>query len=138
MERDPAALPGMRRNPWALKLPNGTAYKAFRDVSLEPPSVVVQAGGAELRYNLRCLEDLHEMLKARGGWVLLGACGDREAPPPGSVEAWARSPANPVRGWYGLARGRRGEFAAYIPPIMVVLNLAEVEDSPQGRRMRAT
>jgi len=138
MERDPSELPGMRRNPWVLKTPDGkTEYRAFRDVTLDPPSLVVLAGRSELRYRLRCLEDLHEMLKEHGGWMPLGGAGEKEQPEAGSVEAWARARGNPVGGWYGLKEGRRGDFATYIAPIMEVLNLAEVQPTPQGGRMRA-
>ena len=28
-------------------------------------------------------------------------------------------PGNPIGGWYGLTKGLRGSFAAFIPPIMV-------------------
>jgi hypothetical protein len=128
----------MRRNPWILKTPDGkTEFRAFRDVTHNPPSLVVLAGKGELHYRLRCLEDLHEMLKEHGGWMPLGGCGEKERPPAGSVEAWARAPSNPVGGWYGLKEGRRGEFAVYVPPIMEVLNLSEVQHTPQGGRMRA-
>jgi hypothetical protein len=138
MERDPSELPGMRRNPWSLQTPDGKAdFKAFRDVSFKPPALVILADGGERRYHLRCLEDLHEMLKEEGGWVSLGAVEEQQEAPPGSVEAWARSIGNPVGGWYGLKKGARGCFARYVPPIMTVLNLAEVEDSPRGGRMRA-
>ena len=138
MERKPSELPGMRKNPWVLKTTDGTTeYKAFRDVTLDPPSLVVLSRRGELRYRLRCLEDLHEMLKEHGGWMPLGGAGEKEQPAAGSVEAWARSPGNPVGGWYGLKEGRRGEFATYVAPIMEVLNLAEVQHTPQGGRMRA-
>jgi hypothetical protein len=138
MEKDPSLLPGMRGNPWKLTTPDGkSGFKAFRDVRLEPPALVVLAGDKELRYHLRCLEDLHEMLKENGGWVALGAAEESENAAHGSVEAWARSPGNPVGGWYGMKKGARGGFAKYVPPIMKVLNLAELEDSPQGIRIRA-
>jgi hypothetical protein len=138
MERDPQELPGMRRNPWILKPPDGGAdFKAYRDTSLDPAAIVILTGAREVRYRLRCLDDLYEMLKERGGWVHLGAVGEHEQTAPGSVEAWARSTENPVGGWYGLKSGARGEFATFIPPIMRTLNLAELDDSPQGIRMRA-
>ena len=53
------------------------------------------------------------------------------------MEAWARSPENPVGGWYGLNKGFRGRFAMYIPPLMAALGLAEVETNPRNNRMRA-
>ena len=138
MEKDPADLPGMRRKPWTLTAVDGSiSFRAFRDPSLSPPSLVVLAGTEELRYHLRCLDDLYEMLKERGGWVALGSTAEGAEPPADSVEEWARSKGNPLGGWYGLSRGHRGQFALYIPPIMAVLNLAEVEHAPTGGRMRA-
>jgi uncharacterized protein DUF6855 len=53
------------------------------------------------------------------------------------VEYWARSPKNPIGGWYGLKKGFRGRFAMYIPPLMEELGLAEVEHNPRNNRMRA-
>jgi hypothetical protein len=128
----------MRRNPWVLRTTDdGREFTAFRDVSRDPPALVVRADKKEMQYRLRCLEDLHEMLKERGGWVSLGGADEQDHAPPGSVEAWARAAENPVGGWYGLTKGLRGHFATYVAPIMVVLNLAEVEKTPGDCRMRA-
>ena len=55
----------------------------------------------------------------------------------GTVEAWARSPKNPVGGWYGLKKGLRGRFGMYVPPVMEAMGLAEVEHNPKNNRMRA-
>ena len=138
MERDPSDLPGMRRNPWRLTTSDGkTDFTAFRDTTLLPPALVVRAGDRELRYHLRCLDDLYEMLKERGGWVPLGSAEENEDVVSGSVEEWARSAQNPLGGWYGLKKGFRGGFAAFVPPVMKTLNLAEVEGSPRDGRMRA-
>jgi hypothetical protein len=138
MEKDPSGLPGMRRNPWTLKTQDGLhEFTAFRDVARDPPALVVRAGKKELQYRLRCLEDLHEMLKEHGGWILLGGAEEHEHAAPDSVEAWARSAKNPVGGWYGLTKGSRGHFATYVAPIMKVLNLAEVEENAGDGRIRA-
>ena len=61
------------------------------------------------------------------------------ATPPGKsdFEAWARSPGNPVGGWYGLKKGLRGRFANYVPPVLEVLGLAEVEHHARNNRVRA-
>src|SRR3990172_7933649 len=40
-------------------------------------------------------------------------------------------------GWYGLKKGLRGRFGMYVPPVMEVLGLAEVEHNPKNNRMRA-
>jgi len=129
---------GMREDPWVLKTPSGSSeFRAYRDEKLDPPAIVVKVGTTELRYHLRCLNDLHEMLKSHGDWMLLGSADEQKPATAGTVEAWARSAKNPMKGWYGLKKGLRGRFAMYIPPIMKALDLAEVEDNPRNNRMRA-
>ena len=55
----------------------------------------------------------------------------------GTVEAWGRSPSNPVGGWYGLRKGYRGRFGMYLPPLLEELGLAEVTHDARNNRMRA-
>ena len=129
---------GTREDPWILMTPSGQSeFTAFRDEDLDPPSVVVNVGKTELRYHLRCIEDLHTMLKGHGDWMPLGNADEQKPAPEGSVEAWARSPDNPIRGWYGLKKGLRGRFGSYIPPILERLGLAEVEHNLRNNRMRS-
>jgi hypothetical protein len=97
----------------------------------------VKVGKTELRYHLQCLTDLQKMLKKQGDWMLLGSADEQKTAVEGTVEAWARSPNNPVGGWYGLKKGLRGRFAMYVPPVMKILKLAEVEENPKNNRMRA-
>ncbi|MDX1984009.1 MAG: hypothetical protein SFV51_27285 [Bryobacteraceae bacterium] len=133
-----ASNTGTRENPWKLKTPSGQSeFEAFRDESLNPPALVVIASKTELRYDLRCLADLHAMLKAHGDWMPLGNADEQKPAAEGTVEAWARSEDNPVKGWYGLKKGLRGRFGNYVPPVMEVLGLAEVEHHPRNNRMRA-
>ena len=128
---------GTRENPWTLKTPSGgSEFIAFRDEKLEPPALVVIVGKTELRYQLRCIEDLCAMLKAHGDWMPLGSADEQKDAAEGTVEAWARSVANPVGGWYGLKKGLRGRFGMYVPPVLKALGLAEVEEKPRGNRMR--
>jgi hypothetical protein len=129
---------GTKDKPWVLKTPSGTSeYTAYKDETANPPAVVVQVGKTELRYQLRCLNDLHKMLKARGDWMPLGIADEQKPAEEGTVEAWGRSAKNPVGGWYGIKKGLRGRFANYIPPILEALGLAEVEHNPRNNRMRA-
>jgi hypothetical protein len=129
---------GTREEPWVLKTPSGQSeYLAFRDEALDPPALVVQVGKTELRYHVRCLDDLHAMLSAAGDWVPLGSADEQKPAAEGTVEAWARADDNPVGGWYGLKKGLRGRFANYVPPVMEVLGRAEVEHQPRNNRMRA-
>ena len=128
---------GTRQDPWQLKTPPGTSeYQAFRDEALDPPALVVVVGKTELRYQLRCLTDLQAMLKKHGDWMLLGSADEQKTAAEGTVEAWGRSPKNPVGGWYGLKKGLRGRFGMYVPPVLEALGLAEVEHNPKNNRMR--
>lgn len=129
---------GTKESPWQLKTPSGgSEFEAYRDASLDPPALVVQVGKTQLRYHLRCIDDLHAMLKAHGDWMLLGSADEQKPAADGTVEAWGRSETNPVGGWYGIKKGFRGRFGMYVPPVMEVLGLAEVEHSAKNNRMRA-
>jgi hypothetical protein len=129
---------GTKEDPWVLKTPPGTSeYLMYRDDTANPPALVCQVGRTELRYDLRCLNDLHEMLKAHGDWMPLGSADEQKPAADGTVEAWGRSADNPIGGWYGLKKGFRGRFGMYVPPLMEVLGLAEVEHNPRNNRMRA-
>ena len=77
------------------------------------------------------------MLKAHGDWMALGGTDEQKDAPADSVEAWGRSSDNPVGGWYGLKKGLRGRFGSYVPPVLEVLGLAEVEHGARNNRMRA-
>lgn len=99
--------------------------------------LVCTVGKTVLLYDARCVEDLHAMLRAAGDWVELGGADEQKSPKEGTVEAWGRSPKNPVKGWYGLKKGLRGRFGVYIPPLMEALGLAELEHNPKNNRMRA-
>jgi hypothetical protein len=129
---------GTRSAPWTLQTPSlSSEFAAFRDEALDPPALVVQVGKTDLRYHLRCIEDLHKMLKAHGDWMALGNADEQKPAADGTVEAWGRSPQNPVGGWYGLKKGLRGRFGNYVPPVLEVLGLAEVEHNAKNNRMRA-
>ena len=129
---------GTKASPWRLKTPPGTAeFEAWRDESASPPALVVQVGKTQLRYHLRCIDDLRAMLVAKGDWVPLGSADEQKPANEGTVEAWGRSDSNPVGGWYGLKKGLRGRFGMYVPPVLEALGLAEVEHSAKNNRMRA-
>jgi len=130
---------GTKDQPWVLTTPSGgSEYTMYRDEGADPPALVCTVGKTELRYHLRCLDDLAAMLKQHGDWIPLGSADEQKPAAEGTVEAWARSPDNPVGGWYGLKKGFRGRFANYVPPLMEALGLAEVDHQPRNNRMRAT
>ena len=129
---------GTREDPWILQTPPGKSeFEAYRDPAADPPALVVQVGATQLRYHLRCIDDLHAMLKARGDWMLLGNADEQKEAKPDTVEAWVRAADNPVAGWYGIKKGLRGRFANYVPPVLEAMGLAEVEHAARNNRMRA-
>ena len=129
---------GTRTDPWVLKTPPGSSeYTMYKDEDATPPVLVCQVGSTTLKYDLRAIEDLHAWLLEQDGWVPLGAADEKKPAAQGTVEAWGRSPDNPVRGWYGLRNGYRGRFAMYLPPLLESLGLAEVTHEPRNNRMRA-
>jgi hypothetical protein len=129
---------GTAADPWILSTPPGSSeFEAYRDPQADPPALVVQVGATQLRYHLRCIDDLHAMLRERDDWVPLGNADEQKPAKPDTVEAWGRSADNPVGGWYGLKKGLRGRFGSYVPPVLEALGLAEVEHQARNNRMRA-
>ena len=129
---------GTKADPWVLTTAPGTAeYRMYRDETADPPALVCQVGSTRLAYHLRCIEDLHAMLRAHGDWMPLGATDEQKEAPAGTVEAWGRSESNPVGGWYGMKKGLRGRFGVYMPPLMEALGLVELTHDAKNNRMRA-
>ena len=129
---------GTKDDPWQLTTANGgSQYQMWRDESGDPPALVCQVGGTQLKYQLRAIDDLAAWLKAQGDWVPLGGADEQKPAPEGTVEAWGRSESNPVGGWYGMKKGLRGRFGVYLPPLLETLGLAELEHNPKNNRMRA-
>ena len=128
---------GTEDDPWELTTPPGSStYTMHRDEGADPPLLVCQVGSTRLTYRLRAIEDLHTWLLEQGDWVLLGAADEKKAPAEGTVEAWGRSPDNPVGGWYGMRNGYRGRFGMYLPPLLEALGLAEVTHDARNNSMR--
>jgi hypothetical protein len=135
---DTTAGAGTREDPWVLSTPPGSSeYQMYRDESADPPALVCVVGKTTLAYQLRCIEDLQAMLVSHGDWIALGSADEQKAAAQGTVEAWARSAGNPVGGFYGLKQGLRGRFGMYVPPLMEILGLAELEHNARNNRMRA-
>ena len=129
---------GTPEDPWQLRTPPGSSeYTAWRDPSLAPPALVAQVGKTQVRYHLRCVEDLHAMLKEHGDWMPLGGADEQKPAPDGSVEAWGRSESNPRGGWYGLKKGYRGRFGVYLPPLLEALGLVELTHDAKNNQVRA-
>ncbi len=134
---EPVQGSGSKADPWRLQTPSLTSgYEAWRDEAASPPLLVVQVGSTRLTYQLRAIEDLHAMLKARGDWVELGNADEGKPVKDGSIEAWARADDNPVAGYYGTRKGYRGRFANYVTPVLEHLGLVELEHGPRGNRAR--
>lgn len=130
---------GTKEDPWQLKTPPlSSDYSMYRDTVADPPVLVCKVGSTRLTYLERTVDDLREMLIAHGDWMPLGAADEQKDAASGTVEEWARSPENPVGGWYGQRKGYRGRFAMYVPPLLEALGLAELEHHPRANRVRAS
>ncbi len=103
----------------------------------DPPALVVQVGTTKLSYQLRAIDDCHVMLRNAANWMPLGNADEGKPVKEGTVEAWARDARNPIGGCTGLRKGYRGRFANYVPPVMQLLGLVELEHGPPNNRTRA-
>jgi hypothetical protein len=129
---------GTKEKPMQLKTPPlSSDYTMHTDEKDGREILVCTVGKTVLHYDIRCLDDLHAMLKKHGDWMELGSADEQKPAKEGTVEAWGRSAKNPAGGWYGLKKGFRGRFGMYIPPLMEALGLAEVEHNPKNNRMKA-
>ena len=125
-------------DPWQLNTPPGTSpYTMYIDEKDGVEIIVCTVGKTVLHYDARAIEDLQQMLRDHGTWMLMGSKDEKAPTKPGTVEHWARSEQNPIRGWYGLKKNFRGRFGMYMPPLMEALGLAEIEHNPRNNRMRA-
>ncbi|MBL7953655.1 MAG: hypothetical protein JNJ91_01360 [Flavobacteriales bacterium] len=125
-------------SPWQLTTPPGTSeYSMHVDEKDGKEVLVCTVGKTVLLYDIRCINDLHAMLKKHGDWMELGGADEQKPAKDGTVEAWGRSASNPVKGWYGLKKGLRGRFGVYLPPLMEALGLAELTHEAKGNKMRA-
>jgi hypothetical protein len=87
---------GTKESPWQLKTAPGTSeYLMYKEDDI----LVCKVGSTTLHYQLRCIDDLHNMLKTHGDWIELGGADEQKPAREGTVEEWGRSPKNPVKGW---------------------------------------
>jgi hypothetical protein len=97
---------GTKDDPWVLKTAPGVSeYQMYRGASADPPELVCQVGGTQLRYLLSSVDELHAMLRTCDDWVPLGRADEQKPALGGTVEAWGRSPSNPAG---GLVRAQEG------------------------------
>ena len=129
---------GTPDDPWTLQTPSLQGeFQMARDPGADPPALICTVGSTELRYHLRAIEDLHAMLVDAATGFRSGAPTSRSRPRKEPSRHGRADPDNPVGGWYGLKKGLRGRFGNYVPPVLEVLGLAEVEHNARNNRMRA-
>ena len=129
---------GTPDDPWVLSTPPGKSqFEAYRDPDAEPRRWWSRSVPPNSAITFAASKIFTHMLSERGDWMLLGNADEQKEAKPDTVEAWGRSPENPVGGWYGQKKGLRGRFGNYVPPVLEVLGLAEVEHAARNNRMRA-
>ncbi len=122
-----------KERPWKLKTPPGSSEYTMHIENKDGTEVLVcTVGKTVLLYDIRCITDLHAMLKKHGDWMDLGGADEQKPAKEGTVEAWGRSEKNPVKGWYGLKKGLRGRFGVYLPPLMEALALRSSRTRRRG------
>src|SRR4051812_43411630 len=122
---------GSKEKPLSLKTPPlSSEYSMYTDTKDGKDILVCTVGKTVLHYDLRAVDDLHQMLKKHGDWMELGSADEQKSAKEGTVESWGRSEKNPVGGWYGLKKGLRGRFGMYMPPLLEALGLAELTHEP--------
>jgi hypothetical protein len=125
-------------NPYQLKTPPGTSdYQMYFDTKDGQEVIFCQVGSTTLIYDARCVEDSVAMLKAHGDWMDLGGADEQKEAKEGTFEAWGRSEANPIGGWYGLKKGLRGRFGVYVPPLLEAMGLVEITHDAKNNRICA-
>ncbi|PCJ80799.1 MAG: hypothetical protein COA49_08145 [Bacteroidetes bacterium] len=126
-----------KENPWKLKTPPlSSEYEMYIDEKDGKEIIVCTVGKTILHYDARVINDMTEMLKQHGDWILLGSKDEKAETKENTVEHWGRSENNPIGGWYGLKKGLRGRVGMYIPPLLEELGLAELEHNKRNNRMR--
>jgi hypothetical protein len=66
-------------DPWQLKTPPGTSgYTMHVDRKDGRDVLVCTVGKTVLFYDLRCIDDLHAMLKKHGDWMDLGGADEQK------------------------------------------------------------
>lgn len=125
---------GTKESPWQLRTAPG---KSTYEMYVDGDELICQVGSTRLTYRARAIDDLHAWLIEQDGWVPLGAADEGKPATDGTVEAWGRSPDNPVGGWYGLRSGYRGRFGMYLPPLLEALGLVELTHNPRNNEVRA-
>ena len=130
-------LIGTKEKPLVLKTPPLTSeYTIHIEEKNGVDILVCTVKKTILHYDIRCIKDLHQMLKENDDWILLGSKDEKAEAKIDTVEYWGRSKDNPISGWYGLKKGFKGRFGMYIPPLMEHLGLAEVEHNKRNNRMK--
>ena len=97
---------GTKADPWVLKTPPGTSeYQMYLDDAADPPAIICQVGGTQLKYDKRAIDDLHAMLKAHGDWMPLGGADEQKPAPDGLGRGVGSLRGQPAR-W--LVRAQEG------------------------------
>ena len=80
---------GTKEKPLLLKTPPLTSeYTMHVDEKDGKEVLVCTVGKTILHYDIRCIDDLHAMLKKHGDWLELGSADEQKPAKDGTVEAW--------------------------------------------------
>ena len=79
---------GTKEKPRKLKTPPLTSDYTMHVEEKEGKDILVcTVGKTVLHYDIRCIDDLHTMLKKHGDWMELGSADEQKPAKEGTVEA---------------------------------------------------
>lgn len=79
---------GTKEKPMVLKTPPLTSEFTMHAEEKDGKEVLVcTVGKTVLLYDIRCIDDLHAMLKKHGDWMELGSADEQKPAKDGTVEA---------------------------------------------------
>jgi len=109
----------------------------WRDEESDPPALVCQVGSTQLKYHLRCIEDLHAMLKSHGDWIPLDAADENKPAAEGTVEAWGGHPTTRSAAGTGCARATGAASACTCRRCSRPSDWPSSSHNPRNNRTRA-
>ena len=128
---------GTKDDPWELSTaPKTSKYTMWADETADPITLFCQVGSTQLKYQLRCIDDLYAWLVEQGDWVDLGAA-DEQSPPRKAPSKLGVAPRTTLSAAGTSVRATAVVSGMYLPPLLEALGKAELTHEPRNNKVRA-
>ena len=123
---------GTADHPWVLQTPSGgSTYEAYRDDDARPAGPGRRGGqDRSCATTLRCLDDLHAMLRRRGATGSRSAARTSRSPRPTAPSRPGPGRGQPRGRLVRAQEGPAGPFANYVPPVLEQLGWPRSSTTP--------